>query len=59
MLCMPLFGIPLLAFIVHPDTDSCVAEQVYYFAYYSFESLQVVAIAICHCYTDREVIITI
>lgn len=52
---MPLFGIPFLFFIGLPDTDSCGAEQVYYFFSYAFDGLQGVFVAILHCYIDKEV----
>ena len=52
---MPLFGVPFLFFIIHPDTDSCAAEQTFYFFYYAFEGLQGAAVAILHCYMDKEV----
>lgn len=52
---MPLFGIPFLLFIGRPETDSCAAEQVYYYFSYAFDGLQGVFVAILHCYTDKEV----
>ncbi|KAJ6636952.1 Calcitonin receptor [Pseudolycoriella hygida] len=56
ILCLPLFGCPFLFLIFRPDTDSCIDEQVYYFFSYALEGLQGVAIAIIHCYIDREIL---
>lgn len=55
LLCMPLFGVPFLFFLVRPDTDSCPAEQSYYFISYAFEGLQGVFVSCFHCYGDREI----
>lgn len=55
LLSMPLFGIPFLFFLVRPDTDSCNAEQTYYFISYTFEGLQGVFVSCFHCYSDREI----
>lgn len=54
IICISL-GIPFLFFLVRPDTDSCWAEQCYYFISYFVEGLQGVFVSCFHCYGDREI----
>jgi hypothetical protein len=57
ILLIPLFGVHFLVTLVRPQTDDCLAEQVYYYFFYMMDGLQGAVVALLYCYLNKGVCI--